>query len=107
MEVTLRHGQEQAVPGTVLRLSFMRVIEDSRCPINAVCVWMGDGVAEVGIRAGMGPTFPLRLHTSLEPHSADWNSARVTLLELSPSPLGEPIAEKSYAVRLRVESLGG
>lgn len=104
LQITLRHGQERGVDGTVLRLSFASVPEDSRCPIDAVCVWMGDAVAEIGVRAGSGPTAPLRLHTSLDPHYADWNGARITLLELSPAPrAAQPTKAEDYSVRLQVE----
>ena len=102
-EVTLRHGEERTVEGTILRLSFVRVVEDSRCPIDAICIWMGNGMAEVGIAAGTGPAFPLRLNTSMEPLSADWNGVRVTLLELSPEPrASETIRAEDYTVKLRV-----
>ena len=102
-EVTLRHGEERTVEGTILRLSFVRVVEDSRCPIDAICIWMGNGMAEVGIAAGTGPAFPLRLNTSMEPRSADWNGVRVTLLELSPKPrASETIRAEDYTVKLRV-----
>ncbi len=104
IQITLRHGQERAVDGTVLRLSFLRVVEDSRCPIDAVCIWAGDGVAEIGVSAGEGPTSRLRLHTNLEPKFADWNGVRVTLLELSPAPrAAEPTKPADYSVRLQVE----
>ena len=106
VQLTLRHGEERRIEGTVLRLRFNRVVEDSRCPIDAVCVWMGDGVAEVGIAAGSGTKTPLTLHTSLEPHAADWNSVRVTLLELRPAPrAAEPPDPEDYSVTLRLEPI--
>ena len=74
------------------------VVEDSCCPIDAICIWMGNEMAEVGIAAGTGPAFPLRLNTPMEPRSADWNGARVTLLELS----SETIRAEDYTVKLRV-----
>ncbi len=104
LKITLRHGQDGMVGGTVLRVSFLRVVEDSRCPIDAICFWMGDGVAEVGIAAGAGPTFPLQLHTSMEPYSAEWNDVRLTLLELSPAPrASEPTRSADYVVTLLIE----
>jgi len=104
VQITLRHGQERAVDGTVLRLSFLGVVGDSRCPNDVVCVWAGDGVAEIGVSAGEGPTVPLRLHTTLEPKFSDWNGVRVTLLELSPAPRAtQPIKAADYSVRLQVE----
>ncbi|MSR35472.1 MAG: hypothetical protein EXR95_02340 [Gemmatimonadetes bacterium] len=104
VQLTLRHGQERTVDGTALRLSFLSVVEDSRCPIDAVCVWAGDGVAEIGVSAGEGPASPLRLHTNLEPKFSDWSGVRVTLIELSPaSRAANPTKAADYSVRLQVE----
>jgi len=104
VQITLRHGQEKSVEGTAIHVRFLSVPEDSRCPIDVVCVWAGDGVAEIGLAVGSGPTTPVRLHTTLEPRSADWNGVRVTLLELSPAPrAATPTKAEDYAVRLQVE----
>ncbi len=104
IQITLRLGKERQVGGSVLRLAFTQVLADSRCPIDAVCVWMGDGVVQLGITAGTGPTFPLELHTSLEPRSATWNRVRVTLIELAPAPrASEPTRPERYAVLLELE----
>jgi hypothetical protein len=105
--VTIPYGQEVAVEGTVLRMNFGDVLEDSRCAVDVVCVWEGNGKVEVGIRAGMGPTSMLQLNTSLEPRDAEWNDVLVTLVELTPAPTsGDPISLGDYSVTLRLEPLG-
>ncbi len=106
-ELTLRMGEEKAVGGSVLRLAFVRVLEDSRCPVDAMCVWAGNAAVELGIRAGMGPTYPLKLNTNLEPRSTSWNGLRVTLVEVAPAPrAAEPTKPGAYSVRVRVENEG-
>lgn len=103
-ELTVRMGQEVEVPGSAVRIQLTRVLEDSRCPIDVVCVWAGNAVIEVGIRAGTGPTFPLQMNTNLEPHHADWHGVRVTLLELQPAPrASEPTRQEDYSAKVRVE----
>ncbi|MDP2955338.1 MAG: hypothetical protein Q8N53_02865 [Longimicrobiales bacterium] len=107
LELTLRMGEEKAVGGSVLRIAFGQVLEDSRCPVDAMCVWAGNAAVELGIRAGMGPTHPLRLSTTLEPRSTVWNGLRVTLLEVAPAPrAAEPTKPGAYSVRVRVETEG-
>ena len=104
IQITLRLGEERQAGGSVLRLAFTQVLADSRCPIDAVCVWMGDGVVQLGITAGTGPTFPLELHTSLEPRSVIWNRVRVTLIALAPTPrASDPTRPEQYAVLLELE----
>lgn len=105
-DMTLRAGEELAVGGSVVKIVFARVLEDSRCPVDVVCVWEGNAVVELGIRMGMGPTFPLQVNSALQPQAAEWNGVRVTLLELHPAPrAGVPIRPEDYSVKIRVESV--
>lgn len=106
-EIVLQYGEDIRLEGSVLRLSFNEVLEDSRCPVDVTCVWEGNGKVIIGIAAGMGPTHALILNTALDPRSVVWSGIRVTLLELSPSPhAGTNIPPKDYAVLLRLEPLG-
>ena len=107
IEVTLTYGEDRVIPGTVLRMTFASVVEDSRCPSDVVCVWEGNATVEVGIGAGTGPTFPLQLNTSLDPRSVEWNDVLVTLLALTPDPVSDSaIPAADYAVTLRLEPVG-
>jgi len=106
-EMTLRYGEEKAIGQSVVHLSFGQVVEDSRCPIDAMCVWAGNAMVEIGIRAGMGPTYALRLGTNLEPRWTVWNGIRITLLEVQPAPrAAEPTKPEDYSVKVRLEPEG-
>lgn len=106
-EIVLEYGEDVFLEGSVLRVSFNEVLEDSRCPTDVTCVWEGNGKVIIGIAAGMGTTHALVLNTSLEPRSAVWSGIRVTLLELNPAPhAGSEIPPESYTVRLRLEPRG-
>lgn len=106
-EMTLKMGEELPVGGSVVAIQFGRVLEDSRCPVDVVCVWAGNAVVELGIRMGMGPTFPLQINTMLEPRSAEWNGLVVTVLELLPAPRASvPTKPEDYSVKIRVEKKG-
>jgi hypothetical protein len=103
VEVTLAKGEYKRVVDAGLGVRFKGVSADSRCPIDAVCVWAGDAVAELELTAGAGTT-ALALHTTLEPRSESWNGAKVTLLELTPAPrAAEPTRADQYVVKLRFE----
>ena len=41
-EFTLAPGQSAAVAGEPLKVKFLEVISDSRCPTGAVCIWQGE-----------------------------------------------------------------
>jgi len=40
-EFTLSIGQTAVVRGENLRITFLEVLEDSRCPKNVTCIWAG------------------------------------------------------------------
>ena len=67
-----------------LRLTFQRVAGDSRCPIDAVCVWAGD--AEIALKLEQGNKSAVAsLHTTLEPKKTEWNGYTISLVSVSPS----------------------
>jgi hypothetical protein len=49
----LRAGESAVVPGG-LRVTFDRVVSDSRCPIDAICVWAGEAVVALTLSRGAG-----------------------------------------------------
>jgi hypothetical protein len=103
-QIAVSIGQDVVVPGTALRVGFLGLESDSRCPTGVVCVWQGDAAAKIGLTAGSGPTHPQVLHTALEPGSVDFGGVRVTLLDVAPWPVdGQPTDPDDYVVTLRVE----
>lgn len=50
ISVTLAPGQQQNAGGLLLR--FNDVIEDSRCPVDVMCVWAGEGTLSVSASTG-------------------------------------------------------
>jgi hypothetical protein len=104
VEVTLRAGEYKRVVGAQLGVQFERVLSDSRCPVDAVCVWMGDAAVALDLVAAGGRTGKLELHTSLDPKSAVWNGVKVTLLELQPAQqASQPTRPAAYSVKLQFE----
>jgi hypothetical protein len=105
-DIRVEVGEEAAIPGTVLRISFIQVNADSRCPSGAVCIWEGDGEVAIGLTAGSGPTQLLVLHTTLDPRSVDFSGVRVTLADLAPYPReAVPTSADAYVAGFDVEPL--
>lgn len=46
-EFTLAPGEAAKLPGDSLQVTFEKVKDDSRCPVDAQCVWAGDAVAVI------------------------------------------------------------
>ncbi len=103
--VELSAHETRAVPGTTLTLTFERVVSDSRCPLEVMCVWVGNAEVEIGTSLGEGPAVPFRLNTALDPRSFDFGAYRVTLSGVSPVPHEPgPIDPMEYRVQLLVEA---
>lgn len=102
---SLRVGQEVR-PDAVLRIAFLSVRNDSRCPVDVMCVWAGNAEVEIGVTFGMGPTRPYVLNTTLDPRSLDLGAYRITLAGLEPAPVStSPILPGAYIATFRLQRL--
>lgn len=100
---TLHTGQVAVIEGTRLQLRFVSVLEDSRCPIDVVCVWAGDARAHLVLTDGDAGEEALDLHTFLEPRSVVVRGYRVALERLEPAPRsGGRITQEQYVAHFRV-----
>jgi hypothetical protein len=71
-------GQEVWVD-SLLRLSVTGVSQDSRCALQAMCVWAGDGTVAIAHGVGMEPMYPDTVHTLVEPRSVAFAGYRISL----------------------------
>lgn len=83
---------------------FMRVSEDSRCPLRAQCVWAGDAAVVIELAPQAGDAAEHTLHTSMGQKSIVLGQHELSLLELSPYP-DEPrsISPEDYRATLVVQ----
>lgn len=96
-------GQAVQINGENFTIRFHRVVEDSRCPEGAVCVWAGN--AAVGLQLGGSGAVEdsLILNTLLEPKSERFHGYRVELKDLLPHPKVNVEADPDdYVAVLRV-----
>ncbi len=102
-EFDLRAGHIAYVGGNALTLAFRRVNHDSRCPMDAVCVWMGDAVVQLDVTIGRMAWTPTQLHTHLEPKRTDFRDYTIQLVSLAPYPKSDVVIKpEDYVARLRV-----
>lgn len=73
-----------------LKLTFVRVRNDSRCPIGARCISAGDAEVVLLAYVGKQPAKIIRIHTHLDPQM-------VVLSAVPPGQVGIP---KTYSVRV-------
>ena len=105
-EFTLRVGERITIEGANLSLMFKRVTEDSRCGIDAICIWAGNGQVELEARNN-GQTAAVFLNTFQGAKEAVVGTYRIALTALFPAPRAStPISPGSYRVSLTVSQTG-
>src|SRR5881394_3477268 len=67
--ITLKRGQFVSFGKRPLEVTFVRVLEDSRCPLGAVCARAGDAVVQLQGKSSDGgfDTFEARLPGGIAP----------------------------------------
>lgn len=99
-------GDEVRVEGTTLRVAFLGLENDSRCPVDVTCVWAGDAEVALALAVGTGPSVPSVLHwnTQMGPASAEAGPYKVTLVAIEPVARSDhEIRDDEYRVRLKVD----
>src|SRR5262245_3182078 len=103
-QVVLAPGQSADVAGAGIRLRFVAVMGDSRCPGDALCIQGGDAIVQIEVLptgGGSGLT-SYNLHTgSMQPVRHD--DLTIALVELMPYPFSSlpPIRPSDYRATLR------
>lgn len=100
--VTLRAGESAAIRGTPARITFERILSDSRCAIDVVCIQAGEATASFRMDTGRGGADTFVLDTDRKA-SAIVSGYRVSLVSVSPAPRSTiRIDPRSYVVLLSV-----
>jgi hypothetical protein len=81
----LAPGKTVQLAGTGVRVTFLEVVNDSRCPVDVVCVTAGDAEVRLAV-TGEGEDRTVSLHTTQEPRSTTIGAVRLELTGLMPSP---------------------
>ena len=81
----LAQGESATIEGTSLRVQFLSVSGDSRCPADALCIQGGDAIVHVRVTDSGATDY--ELHTGGPPHAVTTPSGfRIELAELHPYP---------------------
>ena len=103
-EFSLGIGQTANIEGEKLIIKFKAVLEDSRCPVNVVCVWAGNGKVEFEILDIDGQNKTVTLNTEEEPRVTTLKGHNLKLISLNPLRIdGVSISPGDYSVKLLVE----
>ena len=104
-EFRLKVGRQVTVKATKLRIRFVAVENDSRCPSGVTCVWAGNAAVRLQLGTGRGSK-TVTLNTSKSPSfvgETEYQGYKVKLVELSPYPRSDrKIGRRDYTATLLV-----
>src|SRR5262245_23164349 len=84
---TLAPGQVARIGREGPYLAFRRVVSDSRCPMDVVCVWMGDGLVAVDVGLSTTQWVARELHTDPQQPPVEAGDYVIRLTDLQPYPV--------------------
>jgi hypothetical protein len=87
-----------------IKITFLAVLEDSRCPTGARCVWEGNGKIKLQVETQNNQSTQVELNTSMEPKSTGISEYNLSLISLLPHPkLNYQINPSEYVATLSLE----
>jgi hypothetical protein len=101
-QFTLAPGQSASIASTSMRVRFLRVSGDSRCPADAFCIQGGDALVHIRAENGAGAEY--ELHTGDSSRAAASHAGlRIELVNLQPYPFSSrTIQPEEYRATLYV-----
>ena len=107
IELTLSECENGNIAGDDLNLCFNKVVSDSRCPANAVCVWQGAATATFSFTKNNDThRFDLSTITMKPNYTKDTVIAgyKIEFINLSPYPgtVADPIPDSQRKAELKV-----
>lgn len=82
-ELEMKVGDQKSADRGRLSIKFVSVVEDSRCPMNARCIWAGNAKIKIAVSKGkMAPKF-VELNTGQKPDSVKLYGYTISLEGLS------------------------
>jgi hypothetical protein len=98
----LRFGASATLQGG-LTIALDGVESDSRCPMDALCVWAGDAVVTVSLSQPADGRAQRELHTDARGSAASYLAYSIKLIALAPYPRsGRQIRREDYVATLTV-----
>ncbi|MBK9215193.1 MAG: hypothetical protein IPM59_06280 [Chloracidobacterium sp.] len=103
--VTLKTGQQKTAKMSGLKIKFLGVTEDSRCPTDVQCIWAGNAVMKFRI-TGENGTKDYEFNSTIGRRGDQVGVWAVSVDTLDPAPHSKKtIAANAYCVKLQIVRL--
>src|SRR3989337_659694 len=103
-EFLLQVNQSAEIKSEELKITFLNVTSDSRCPSDVTCIWQGQAGIELDVQKGdESSTVSLAIGGDSSPEESIFNSYLIQLVYLSPYPIStKNIQPEDYTVTIKI-----
>lgn len=102
-EFELKIGQEANIKSERLKVKFVSVLEDSRCPKGVNCIQAGQGRVALQVTTPNKKSETVELSTDLPKQEREFGGYQVKLVSLNPYPkMDNPVKPAEYVLILNV-----
>lgn len=102
-KLTIPFGKQRILRKDNLRVKFLDVVEDSRCPKGANCIWAGSVTVKLQVMLSGKPPKIIELSTLDGRETVEYEGFSVTLIRVLPYPqANEAFHESLYRVELEI-----
>jgi hypothetical protein len=104
-KLTLGVGRQKTVTKDKLKIQFVSLVEDSRCPTDANCVWAGNAKIKVKVSNRRGSEI-FEINTNTGARGAAFNGYAINLTSLTPAPQSNiRISKNGYTATFEIRRL--
>ena len=94
----IRLEEQKTINTGKMRIKFVKVMEDSRCPMAAKCVWAGNAKVRIAVSKNGRSWKNFDLNSGVGPRTATYNGYNIIFEDLNPAPNADPKAPKPTPV---------
>ncbi|MEP6947138.1 MAG: hypothetical protein ABJA02_14555 [Acidobacteriota bacterium] len=104
--LTVKAGKQEAAPRSKLKIKFVEVTEDSRCPMGATCIWAGNAKVRVEVRNRGGGSKTFEVNTTMGPKGERFDGWAIDLVSLTPVPRADgKLDSQVYVAKFKITRL--
>lgn len=101
----LKPNEEKKIENSDVKVKFLSVIEDSRCPEGVNCIWAGNAKIKIEVSCNNNKE-EFEINTNLGAKGATFDGYAINLTDLSPVPKEGVTTEKeSYIATFEISRL--
>lgn len=102
----IKAGKEKTGSRSKLKVKFISVLEDSRCPTGAQCVWAGNAKIKISVTSKRMGTKIFEINTEMGAKGDIFDGFAINLESLTPSPTAVgKIDPKKYKAKFTITRL--